>query len=256
MLNAVTQNLTRRSAAVLQSIEGRLDRIMQMWLLLAGLACAARIAARPIDAFVDVGTLIPFLLLIFAPFASMVLALRWFARGDAMPQPTLRLARIGRWESVGLARARDGALYGPSGIMVSLLVGMLINVPVRATEYLAAIPALAGSVPPWFSTLHMLMTLDVVIFTSLYAVAFVAALRCAPIFPRLLAAIWIGDIAMQLVIADMVASAADLPPEVARGLHTLLDANVKKVLISVALWLPYLLLSRRVNLTYRHRLPA
>jgi hypothetical protein len=36
----------------------------------------------------------------------------------------------------------------------------------------------------------------------------------------------------------------------------LLDNNVKKVLISAALWLPYLLLSRRVNVTFRHRLRA
>ena len=34
------------------------------------------------------------------------------------------------------------------------------------------------------------------------------------------------------------------------------EGNVKKVLISVALWLPYLLLSTRVNVTFRHRLPA
>jgi hypothetical protein len=30
---------------------------------------------------------------------------------------------------------------------------------------------------------------------------------------------------------------------------------VKKVLISMGLWLPYLLLSKRVNLTYRQRVP-
>ena len=47
-----------------------------------------------------------------------------------------------------------------------------------------------------------------------------------------------------------------LPPAVASALHTLLDGNVKKVLISVGLWLPYLLLSARVNVTYRSRVPA
>jgi hypothetical protein len=35
-----------------------------------------------------------------------------------------------------------------------------------------------------------------------------------------------------------------------------LDGNVKKVLISIALWLPYLLMSRRVNVTFRHRVEA
>jgi len=43
---------------------------------------------------------------------------------------------------------------------------------------------------------------------------------------------------------------------VASALHSLLDGNVKKVLISMGLWLPYLLLSTRVNVTYRHRVPA
>jgi hypothetical protein len=87
-------------------------------------------------------------------------------------------------------------------------------------------------------------------------VAFVAALRKVPLFPRLLVAIWISDITMQLATAEMVTRAGGLPAGVADALHTLLDGNVKKTLISVALWLPYLLLSTRVNVTYRLRQPA
>jgi hypothetical protein len=87
-------------------------------------------------------------------------------------------------------------------------------------------------------------------------IAFVAALRRVPLFPRLLLAIWIGDLAMQLVTANMVTRAGDLPPNVAVALQSLLQGNVKKVLISAALWLPYLLLSTRVNVTFRHRIPA
>ena len=97
--------------------------------------------------------------------------------------------------------------------------------------------------------------LDVVVFTSLYMIAFVAALRRVPLFPRLLFAIWLGDLAMQLVTAQMVTT-THLPSASAAALQTLLMGNVKKVLISMALWLPYLLLSTRVNVTYRHRLPA
>ena len=84
-------------------------------------------------------------------------------------------------------------------------------------------------------------------------VAFVAALRRVPLFPRLLVAIWMGDLAMQMFTAELVTRAGNLPPEVATALHGLLDGNVKKVLISVGLWLPYLLLSKRVNVTYRRR---
>lgn len=255
MIDAYGRKLRDRASSVLVSLEGGLDRIMQAWLLIAGLACAARIATSPMHAPVDAGTVAPYLLLITAPFGSMVLALRWFQEGDCLPQPKTRLARVGVWQSVSRSEALRHPLYGASGIMVSLLIGMLINVPVRAAEYLAAMPAVSGAVPPWLTTLHTLMTIDVVLFTSLYTIAFVAALRGVPLFPRLLAAIWIGDLAMQLITADIVAGTPGLPKEVAGALHAVLDANVKKVLISVALWLPYLLLSKRVNVTYRHRLP-
>jgi hypothetical protein len=61
---------------------------------------------------------------------------------------------------------------------------------------------------------------------------------------------------MQVVTAELVFSAGSVPPAVASALRTLLTGNVKKVLISMALWLPYLLLSKRVNVTYRRRVPA
>ncbi len=139
--------------------------------------------------------------------------------------------------------------------MVSLLFGMMLNVPIRAAEYLAAMPPIPAAQPRWLSVLHFAMTADVVLFSSLYMIAFVAALRRVPLFPRLLLAIWLGDLAMQLATAQMVAS-THLPPGVATALQALLVGNVKKVLISMALWLPYLLLSTRVNVTYRHRVPA
>jgi hypothetical protein len=196
------------------------------------------------------------MLLVVAPFASTLLALHWFRDGHQHAQPVTRLAQLGRWQPVSRPEAERHALYGTSGIMVSLLVGMMLNVPIRAAEYLAAMPPVPNDAPAWFSTLHFAMTFDVVLFGSLYMVAFVAALRRVPLFPRLLAAIWIGDITMQLFTADMVTRAGDLPPQVATALHGLLEGNVKKTLISVALWLPYLLLSTRVNVTYRHRIPA
>ena len=99
------------------------------------------------------------------------------------------------------------------------------------------------------------MSFDVVVFTSLYAIAFVAALRRSPLFPRLLLAIWLCDVAAQLLVAEIVSSTG-LPAAVADALHHLLDGNINKVLISMALWLPYLLLSKRVNVTFRHRVPA
>ena len=256
MFKPVAVRLHAQSIALLQSIEGGLPRIMLGWFLAAMLACALRIAISPGQVAPDVETVLPYLLVVVTPLLSMGLALHWFREGDALPQPTTRLARIGRWRTVDRAEAMRHPLYGTTGIMVSLMVGMLINVPVRSVEYLAAIPALGGNVPQWLATLHFAMTLDVVLLSSLYCVAFVAALRRVPLFPRLLVAIWAIDLAMQLGIASAATRAGDLPPQVADALQALLQGNVKKVLISVCLWLPYLLLSKRVNATFRHRVEA
>ena len=257
MFDRFNQTMTARSAALLLTIDSRLDWILKTWLLLAGLVAAARISITPHDypaaAF---STFTSYLLLVVAPFISTLLALRWFRDGQAQPQPAVRLARLGRWQSLSRDEAQQHPLYGPKGIMVSLLVGMMLNVPVRAAEYLTAMPPIPVEAPAWLSALHLAMTFDVILFSSLYMIAFVAALRRAPLFPRLLAAIWIGDLTMQLVTAQLVARAGDLPPAVVAPLQGLLDGNVKKVLISVGLWLPYLLLSKRVNVTYRHRVPA
>jgi hypothetical protein len=256
MIDALKQRLHAKSAALLLTMENRLERIMLGWLAFAATASMVRIAVSPVHGTPpEFATIAPYLLLILAPAASMALALRWFGNGQNMAQPTTRLARLGKWRTIPSADARRHPLYGTTGIMVSLLVGMLLNVPVRAAEYMAAMPALSGPVPGWLATLHTLMTVDVVLLTSLYTIAFVAALRRVPLFPRLLVAIWMTDLAMQMLTAQMVAGAPGLPHDVANALQALLDGNVKKVLISVALWLPYLLLSARVNVTFRHRVP-
>ena len=258
MIGSVRQRLHARSVALLLTLENRFDRMLQSWLLVAGLASAARIATTPPSA-AEHGVLpivVPYIVLILAPFASAVLALRWFRDGHLQPQPSTRLAIAGRWRAVAPAEARRHRLYGTSGIIVSLLIGILLNVPVRAAEYLVAMPPVGGSVPLWLSMLHLAMTFDVVVFTSLYAVAFVAALRKVPLFPRFLVFIWIADVTAQLATARLVASTGSVPPEVADALQDLLFGNVQKVLISVAIWLPYLLLSKRVNVTYRIRVAA
>jgi hypothetical protein len=172
-----------------------------------------------------------------------------------MPQPSTRLALAGRWRSVSLDQARALPLYGTAGFMASLLLGILLNVPVRTLEYLAAVPAIGGRAPQWASTYHLVMTADAVLFTSFYCIAFAAGLRRVPLFPRLLLAIWMADIAMQLACAHILAG-SELPPKIVGPLAALLDGNIKKVLISVTIWLPYLILSTRVNLTFRHRLPV
>ena len=256
MIQGVRRNLHARSVALLASLENGLDRMMRLWMLIALLACSARAAAAPLGALqTGPQSIISYLLVILAPVVSTLLALRWFSDANLQRQPVTQLAFPGRWRALSREQAEAHPLYGTTGIMVSLLVGMLLNVPVRAAEYLAAIPPIPSVAPHWLSTLQVAMTVDVVLFTSLYPIAFVAALKRVPLFPRMLAAIWVLDIVTQLGIARIVAG-TDLPHAVAGALQTLLLGNVKKVLISVCLWLPYLLLSTRVNVTFRQRVPA
>ena len=257
MFNSFRNRASAKSAALLLTLDARLNSILLGWLVLAGLAASARmVASAPAVPVAGIPTVGSYLLLVLAPVASTLIALRWFADGHLQAHPTTRLAVLGRWRVVSGSEAERHPLYGASGFMVSLLVGIMLNVPIRAAEYLAAMPPVPEVAPGWFSALHFAMTVDVVLFGSLYMIAFVAALRRAPLFPRLLLAIWLCDLAMQLVTAELVTNAGHLPPAVATALHGLLEGNVTKVLISMALWLPYLLLSTRVNVTYRRRVPA
>jgi hypothetical protein len=245
--------LHARSLTLLSGLENNLGRIALWWMAAIAAAASLRIAISPLQSLQPV-SVAPYLLLVCAPVASFLLALRWFADGATMPQPGLRLARVGRWRDLSRAEAQRHPLYGTSGIMVSLLVGMLLNVPIRAAEYLMTMPAIPAAAPGWLAVLHHAMTLDVVIVSSLYVVAFAMALRRSPLFPRFLAMVWVADVAAQWLIAQTV-MATDVPPAVAAALNDLLQGNITKVAISVCLWLPYLLLSTRVNVTFRHRLP-
>ena len=257
MIARVVHHASERAIALRKSLEQRLGVLMLGWIALAGAASLARISKASIDATSpSLAAIFPYLLMVAAPVASLALALQWFARSERHGQPRLRLARIGRWRDVSRVEAQGHRLYGADGLMVSLLLGILFNIPFRAMEYLGAMPVIAGDVPPWLAVLRFSMTADLVLMTSLYAIAFGAALRRAPIFPRLLCVVWIVDLLMQVVIAQLVAAEPTLPAKVGVALGQLLKTNVVKIGISMALWLPYLLLSKRVNVTYRLRVEA
>ena len=256
----IIDSLQYRSIAFVAKLDGNIRPLMLWWTILASFLCGLRLGAGSgLAASASPVHLVGFLsyaLLVAAPVVSLMLALHWFRDAGRMVQPSIRLAVFGAWRPVSPAVARALPLYGATGLMASLLVGLLINIPIRTLEFVTAIPALSGSGPAWLGSLYGLMFADAVLFSSLYAIAFVAALRHVPLFPRLLGAIWAADIAMQLVIAHGMAATDGLPRGVALPLEALLEGNIKKVLVSMALWAPYLLLSKRVNLTYRHRIPA
>ena len=82
--------------------------------------------------------------------------------------------------------------------------------------------------------------------------------RCASpsaLFPRLLLAIWSAISRCSSSPRSSVVG-GPLPSAVSSALQGVLEGNVKKVLVSMALWLPYLILSTRVNVTYRQRVPG
>ena len=255
----IRKTLYGKSIAAVALLEQSLPKIMLGWVAFVTLAGVLRtmFAVSPIDSTVSfIQTIMPYILLGAAPIAAYWLANQIFPRGALMQQPEIRLARYGKWRPVNVLEARAHPMFGPTGMMASLLIGMMLNVPVRSLEFLAAVPAMNGNAPLWGQVLLAAMTTDVVMMNFLYVVCFVAALRCAPWFPRLLVLTWGLDITSQLAMAHLVGSVAGLPENVGAAMGTLLSGNVQKVLISIAIWSPYLLLSERVNLTYRMRLSA
>src|SRR5262249_9084368 len=139
------EGLNARSIAFTRQLEDGLPRLMLWWIIFASFACGLRaaFAATPVrDASSQIAQMFPYILVVSAPVVALVWALRWFPRGIQFAQPETRLALWGRWQGIAPAEARSMPNYGATGLMASLLLGMLLNVPVRMLEFLAAIPAL------------------------------------------------------------------------------------------------------------------
>jgi hypothetical protein len=256
--NRARANLTKRSRKFVRALPRRMEMIILAWLALFCTAAAARIAfaITPIRGLLDFTEIfLPYALAALAPVAGYRIAMAAFPGGLMLAQPSFRLALYGRWRRMDPLEARTHPACGPFGFMASLLLGMLINVPVRSFEFLLAVPAMNHHAPAWGTAIFHLMAVDLIAMNFLYAVCFVMALRSIPLFPRMLLFAWLMDVMLQLAIAHKIGAAADLPAEVAFALQELLTGNVTKVLISAAIWLPYLMLSDRVNVTYRSRIP-
>jgi hypothetical protein len=249
----------QRSASLVRFFDMRMELLVSTWtvlIVLAGLTQVLTALHRPQGIAETLAGLLPYLLIAVAPIAGLRIASACFPRGILTAQPAIRLSRVGSWRQLDPIRARRNPAYGPIGLMASLLVGLLLNVPTRTLEYLTAVPAVGSDAPGWAQTYFHVMTADVIALNFFYMVCFVLALRSNPYFPRMLVFTWAYDIAMQMVIARQVALAPDLPSRVIEPLATLLHGNILKVMISVFIWLPYLLLSERVNVTYRSRTSA
>ncbi len=255
----VSHWLHGRSRKLVAFLDMRMETLIAGWigvtvlLGLARLAAAHAMLAGPLDAL---ATLLPYLLIAFAPIAGYRLAAGSFPRGLLSAQPALRLCRYGAWRQLDPLAARQSQAWGPTGFMASLVAGILLNVPFRSFEFILAIPAIPPTAPDWAHSLMLAMTFDVVAMNFFYMVCFVMALRAVPLFPRMLIFAWLVDLGLQFAIARHVAAMPDLPASVAHALQALLHGNLEKVLISAFVWLPYLILSDRVNVTFRQRVRA
>lgn len=248
--------LARRSRAVPRALDRAGPALAALWGLVFLTASLPRMLLTPVPVhgWKDLAPiLLPYCLIALAPVAGYRLALASFPARLPTAQPEIRLSRYGRWRQLSVIDAHDHPVFGPAGLMASLLIGLMLNVVVRSVEFLLALPAVNFHAPQWSTLLFAMMAGDVAVMSFFYAVCFVLALRAVPLFPRMLLFTWLLDLTAQLVIAHRLGAFDDLPPLVAANLGELLRGNVIKVLISMLVWLPYLILSERVNVTYRHR---
>ena len=248
-----------KSRRITRFFEVRMGAVCAVWLLIAGGLALARMAfpASPVHNLRDAAPIVlAYSLVLVAPILGYLIARHAFVGEAAVIQPTYRLAIFGRWRRLSHAEATRRRDFGAVGFMASLLIGLLLNVVVRTFEFFTSVPAMSAHAPDWGMALFTFMAVDVVVTSFFYMAAFAMALRTIPLFPRMLLLAWMVDIFMQLVVAQRIAAVGSVPTSVAEPLITLLNGNITKVLISMLIWLPYLMLSERVNVTYRHRTEA
>ena len=258
-MQTLSHRAEAKSRAIVKGLVPFVERALPWWIVIWSLLAVTKMATSltPIHSFGEFASLfLPYALIAAAPIAALRIGNGIVARGWHLHRPRMSLAFVGRWQPLDPAAARAHPLYGPHGFMASLMVGMLLNVVLRSGEFLMAVPAMSDLAPGWGRTLFLAMAFECMAMNFLYIACFVMALRTAPLFPRLLALTWGIDMALQLGVAKVVSAQAALPLQVADALSELLQGNITKVMISVIVWMPYLLLSPRVNLTYRHRLAA
>lgn len=256
---AYRNRLTRRSAAIPRALERLTGALAIAWAGLFLMFAAFRILASPRfagDPGDWLGLLLPYAAIALAPLAGFALGEAAFPPEARLSPPGVRLSAWGAWRMLALEELRAHKLFGPAGFMASLLVGLLLNVVLRSFEFLLAMPALSAQAPDWGREMFLLMAGSVGVMAFFYMVAFAFALHSVTLFPRMLAFCWMLDIVIQLLIAQRIGGMLGIPPGVGQALGEFLRGNITKVLISALIWLPYLILSTRVNVTYRHRTKA
>ena len=245
----------RQGIRIATAAERHIGRLALLWCLLLGLIVAARLAATAVlarDMDIWLISACVYGLLLLSPLIGLFAAARAFPRGQLFALPDIPIARFGAWRRVDPLTAHAHRSFGVSGLLVGFVIGLLINIVLRTAEFLGAVPYMASIGPGWSQILFLTLAADCIFFNIMYGALFVMALRHVPWFPRIMLLVWMTDILSQLYMSQILGAQA-LPEKVAVALADLLTGNMRKSLISIALWLPYFLLSERVNITYRRR---
>lgn len=229
---ALTRLLQRRGDSLLGWLERRASFLPLAWLLFAGVGSALRLDGQWGDP------------LAWLPYALFV----------GLPALAFKFGLSGLSGRVAPAAIARHPSYGAGGLMLSLLFALVAIAVLRGLTFLTAIPAAGSDSSAWLDSLHSWLTADATLACTLYAIAFAAGLRRSAHFPALLASAWAIDLAMQLVMGH-AAETMMLPPAVGDAFAGLLQSNLTRLLVSIAIWLPYLVMSERVAVTYRHELP-
>ncbi len=256
-LTSYRERLSRRSEAIPRTLRRLTTALAIGWAGVFFLAACLRILASPrfdpgLSGWLQL--LGPYAAIALAPLAGYALAEASFPPARRTAPSEASLVQWGRWRKMRIGQARLHPLFGPAGFMASLLVGLLLNVVLRSFEFLLSMPALTTQAPDWGRELFVLMAADVGVMSFFYMVAFAFALHSVTLFPRMLGFCWLLDILVQLLIAQRIG--IDSRPSAECRLPRLTSCSraiSSKSSISAFVWLPYLILSERVNVTYRHR---
>lgn len=246
----------QRTTAIMVWLENNLKLLAIGWVSI-NLAVFAYKYSRlmvPVHGFWDLLQLVlPYAMIAASPVAGVLLGRAAFQENRT--QPYYRLSRFGNWQGVEIKHARSHPLFGPAGLLTSLVAGFLLGVVMRTIEFVSIMPAINHHAPDWVHTLFVMTTVEIAVMNFFYMICFIMAVKCVPLFPRMLLYVWMLDVLYQLSMAHIIRGAA-LPEETIEPLRQLLTANLNTVLISAAIWLPYLILSERVNVTFRHRVSS
>lgn len=164
------------------------------------------------------------------------------------------------WVAVSPEVARTHPLYGIGGWLILVIIGMVLT-PIRSAVVLYPIYSEVdfASLPTDFQTLLYVeigFNLLLIVWTI---VNLVLLLMRHPAFPTsyvtllafALAFVVVDAIAVKLMmdhLGQAMTWAETFDPETLR--------EIGRTAIAAAIWIPYTIVSRRVNVTYRHRVRA